>query len=131
MREWNKKSFGNIFENKSNLKDDVKTMQDRIQQVGYSEELVKEENEKLVEYHDIISKEETFWRQSSRSIWLKEGDRNTQKIHLNTMKHRAKNLISSLSKGREKITNEIEISNEMLSYFYSFLTSDQNVDSTR
>lgn len=90
--------------------------------------LVKEENEKLVEYHDIIYKEEIYWRQRYRSIWLKEGDRNTKIFHLSTLKHSAKNRISGLTKGRHQITNEKEISNEMVSFFSSLLSSDPDID---
>lgn len=97
----------------------------------YLKELVKEENEKLVKYHDIISKEGTFWRQRSRSIWLEEGDRNTKVFHLTMMKHRAKNRISILSRGRDKITNENERERESVSYLSSFPSSDPNVDGTR
>lgn len=42
-------------------------------------------------------------------------------FYLLTMKHRDKNCISSLSKGREKITNERDISNEMVPFFLLFL----------
>lgn len=59
VRDWNKNYFGDIFERKSNLKVELQIIQDNIQSDGYSEELVKEENEKLEKYHDIISKEET------------------------------------------------------------------------
>ena len=83
-------------------------------------ELVKEENEKLVEYHDIISKEETYSRQRSRSIRLEEGDRNTKKIHLSTLKQRGKNHIPSLTKGTHQITNEQEIYDEMVFLFFYF-----------
>lgn len=60
VKIWNKRCFGNIFENKSNIKDDLQNIQERIQKEGYSLHLVEEENEKLVEYHDIFTKEEMF-----------------------------------------------------------------------
>lgn len=47
------------------------------------------------------------------------------------MKHRAKNCISNLSRGRDIITNENEISREMVSYFSSLLSSHPNVDGTK
>lgn len=94
-------------------------------------DLVKQENQKLVEYHDMISKEEIYWRQRSRSIWLEVGDRNTIFFHLSTLKHIAKNHISSLTRRRHQITNEKEISDEMISFFSSLLSSDPNIDQTK
>ena len=44
VREWNKSLFGNIFEAKSTLKDNLTSIQNRIQHEGYSMDLVKEEN---------------------------------------------------------------------------------------
>ena len=65
---WNKRCFGNILYNKSKIKEDLQMIQEIIQQEGYTMHLVTRENEKMVEYHDIVTKEEICWRQRSRSI---------------------------------------------------------------
>ena len=79
----------------------------------------------------LFFKEETFCTQRSRFIWLEEGYISTKIFHLSTMKHRAKNRISNLSRERDKITNENEISREIISYFSSLLSSDLDVDGTK
>ena len=62
VKEWYTNSFGDIFKGKANLKIELKNIQDIIQSDGYLVELLKEDNEKLVSYHDLVSREETFWR---------------------------------------------------------------------
>ena len=65
-RIWNKRCFGNIFEIKPKIKEELKIIQDKIQKEGHTPNLVREENGKLVEYHDIVTKEEIYWKQRSR-----------------------------------------------------------------
>ena len=60
VKIWNKNSFRNIFDNKSIIKEEILKTQDKIQKVGYSPDLLIEENENLAKYHDIITKEEIY-----------------------------------------------------------------------
>ena len=117
VKIWNKNCFGNIFENKSAIKEDIQKTQDKIQKEGYTPDLLIEENEKLAQYHDIITKEEIYWRQRSRLLWLSEGDKNTKFFHLSTLKHRAKTHISHLKKGDLKIAEDKDIMEEMVTFF--------------
>ena len=43
--------------------EELKAIQDGIQVDGYEKFSREKENSKLVELHDIITKEEMFWRQ--------------------------------------------------------------------
>ncbi len=63
IKFWNKTTFGNIFENKNKIVEELKDIQDKIQADGYELVSREEESDKLVELHDIITKEEMFWRQ--------------------------------------------------------------------
>ncbi|KAG5576140.1 hypothetical protein H5410_056274 [Solanum commersonii] len=58
--------------------------------------LTKEETERratsLLEYEELIRNEEISWRQKSRSLWLKEGDRNTNFFHKMANAHKRYNI---------------------------------------
>lgn len=97
VKKWNKEVFGDIFSSKSAIQLDLKDIQDKIQANGYDEVSITSENEILSKYHDNIRKEEEFWKQRSRSLWLKEGDKNTRFFHMTAMKHKATNRISKMS----------------------------------
>lgn len=74
--------------------------------------------------HNIINKEEKFWRQRSRINWLKDGDRNTKFFHLSTLKHRANNRIFGIKKGQVLLSDDFDISDEAVSFFSSLLSGD-------
>ena len=65
IKKWNKHTFGNIFENKKKILEELKDIQDRIQTDGYEAISREEETGKIVEHHDIIIKEEMFYRKHS------------------------------------------------------------------
>ncbi|XP_059066199.1 uncharacterized protein LOC131857544 [Cryptomeria japonica] len=75
---------------------------------------------KKLRYHNIIAQEETFWRQRSRALWLKDGDKNTRFFHISTLKHRATNRIDHLMKNVRRFDNEHEIS-RVVDFFVALL----------
>ena len=99
IKVWNKMDFGHIFHDKEDLTIKLISIQDNIQQEGYNELNIEAELSILSDLHNIISKEEKFWRQRSRINWLKEGDQNTKFFHLSTLKHRENNRILGIKKG--------------------------------
>ena len=53
--------------------------------------------------------EETSWRQKSREIWLKEGDRNTGFFHIIANSHKRRNTIDRIRIGGEWLEGEGEV----------------------
>ena len=50
----------------------------------------------LKELSTALKAEEMFWRQKSRVLWLREGDRNSKYFHALVKQRRAKNRITQL-----------------------------------
>ena len=65
--------------------------------------------------------EEISWRQKSRELWLKEGDKNSKFFHKMTNARRRKNFISSITVDGRKLTKEIEIKEGVVNAFQNIL----------
>ncbi|RVW15964.1 putative ribonuclease H protein [Vitis vinifera] len=66
--------------------------------------------------------EEISWRQKSREVWLKEGDKNTGFFHKMVNSHRRKNCLSKIKVNRTWLTEEQEIKGGVVGAFKNLLT---------
>ena len=92
LKKWNKGVFGLVRER-------IKAKQANIaeiQQKPPTKENLELEASLNLELDDWLTKEELRWKQKSRELWLKEGDRNSRFFHLPTLICRRKNRISEI-----------------------------------
>ncbi|XP_059064706.1 uncharacterized protein LOC131856797 [Cryptomeria japonica] len=129
VKKWNREVFGDIFIQKFALQEEMSLIQDKVQNEGYVNNNFANESEVLSKYHKIIAQEETFWRQRSKSLCLKDGDKNIRFFHISTLKHGAANRIGHLVKNGRRIDNEDEISGVVVEFFADFLKKDTLLDS--
>jgi len=61
--------------------------------------------------------EEMNWRQKSRALWLKEGDKNTNFFHRVANSHRKFNHVDSLNINGATSKNLVEIQKHIVQYF--------------
>lgn len=73
----------------------------------------------------ISKQEEIFWRQKSRSIWLKQGDNNTSFFHKMANAHHRYSHIDNLVINGRSVTDEESINNKILAFFKSLYSEDE------
>ncbi|KAH9310079.1 hypothetical protein KI387_037990, partial [Taxus chinensis] len=79
----------------------------------------------LSELGDLLLKEESYWHQKSREIWLKDGDQNTKFFHASVKARRNSNYISAIKQPDDSwISSQIAIKEEVVSFFQKLLTGE-------
>ena len=121
---WNREQFSNIFKEKLDIENQIKELNSEVISNGMDNRSYLLEKELLAKQEEILSKEETFWRQKSRERWLAEGDRNTKFFHNSTLYNRAKNIITHI-KNQQGISTEKpkEIAETFINYFQDMLNN--------
>ncbi|RVW46135.1 Transposon TX1 uncharacterized 149 kDa protein [Vitis vinifera] len=124
LKVWNRKVFGKLESNKSAALQQLefwdREENDRILTMEESE-LKKEAKEN---YKKWVIMEETHWRQLSREIWLKEGDRNTGFFHRMASAHRRNNCMERVKINGEWFLEEQEIREGIANAFKELLSED-------
>jgi hypothetical protein len=124
LKKWNEEVFGNIECNKSKLLDDLREL-DAIEEDRAldSAELAKK-GEVSRELEACLLMEEISWRQKSRILWLKEGDKCSKFFHSMANSHRRHNSIDSLMI-EGNLTNNQAVISEHIVKFYQKLFEEQ------
>jgi hypothetical protein len=130
LKNWAKNSFGDIFKMKGEIENRLKNLQESMAKGDNREKTTLEEENYRVKWKDITAKEETFWKQRSRILWLEEGDRNTSFFHQLASNHKRRNTINSLEdEGGKEHKSKEDMGNHVVDYFtkaYKKETKDCN-----
>ena len=123
LKTWNMEVFGRVEVKKK----------EALQRVSFwdgmemQRELVLEEREeRFMAKEDFKSwavMEEISWRQKSRELWLKEGDKNTGYFHKMANAHRRRNCLGKISINGKMLEKEAEIKVEMVDAFKNLLSA--------
>ena len=89
---WNKQVFG--F-SKARIKE-IESKIGQIQDLPSTKENLELEASLHLEANAWMKREEIKWKQKSRELWLKEGDRNSKFFHLSTLIRRRRNFIAEI-----------------------------------
>ena len=122
IRTWNKEVFGKVEENKKVALRKVKYWDEIESQRPLSLAKLEERVSATADFKKWALLEETYWRQKSREIWLKEGDMNTKFFHRVTNSHRRNNALNKIKINGQWLTEEREIKQGVVEAFKNLLS---------
>ncbi|XP_011624963.1 uncharacterized protein LOC105420966 [Amborella trichopoda] len=95
---WKKDNNFNVQSKIDEVLYEIEALDQHVQSIGVlTEELMGERNSKLKSLHNLRRVEELYWKQISRTKWLKESNMNTKFFHSIASTRRRKNDISGLT----------------------------------
>ena len=123
LKSWNMEVFGRVEVKKKKALQRVLFWDDLEKQ----RELVLEEREERImakeEFKSWAVLEEISWRQKSRELWLKDGDKNTGYFHKMANAHRRRNCLRKISINGKMIENEAEIKAGLIDAFKNLISA--------
>jgi len=117
LKKWNEEVFGGIGKKKKELLESIREL-DLVEECRCLEEDKKVRKvDMLRELEETLLLEEMNWRQKSRALWLKEGDKNTNFFHRVANSHRKFSQVDSLSINGTISRNLVEIKEHIVQYY--------------
>uniref|UniRef100_A0A803QMV0 Reverse transcriptase n=1 Tax=Cannabis sativa TaxID=3483 RepID=A0A803QMV0_CANSA len=120
LQQWNKSKKQEMTRHLKEYEDKISLLSrsTNVQDWQQMQELERKQNVWL-------DKEEKFWKQRRRALWLKEGDKNTKFFHRKASNRKAKNTIQGLIDDRlQWITGNRNMGRVACDYFQHLFTSN-------
>ncbi|KAF5477099.1 hypothetical protein F2P56_003775 [Juglans regia] len=115
------KVFGNVELQKKALWEELQS----LEVDGDNDESLSRKNEVKIELERVFLREEISWRQKSRVLWLKEGDKCTSFLHKMANSHRCNNAIEMLRTENNLLSLPAEIQEHVVQFFSSLLSETE------
>lgn len=98
LKTWNKEKFQNIFVEMAKVETELEILNEKVIEFGMRNEEFFKETELNWKLAKILKREELYWKDKSREVWLSEGDANSKFFHASVFAKRASNKIEEIIK---------------------------------
>jgi hypothetical protein len=123
LKKWNEQVFGNVEYRRKVLLEELNALDNLEEGRGLDAEEKIRKSTVVCELEQVTLQEEISWRQKSRALWLKEGDRCTKFFHRVANSNKRFNSIESLSVNGSVSSDQATIRNSAVQ-FYETLFSE-------
>ena len=122
LRKWNKEVFGHCQVRINQIMQNITEIQKKPPSDGNG----RLEEALQVELSEWLARTEVLWKQKSRELWLKEGDRSTKFFHMSTIIRRRRNHIDAIkSEDGQWITNPNQIRKLFFNSFKNLFSEEE------
>ena len=123
LKEWNRDIFGRVEYRKNLALEQVEFWDAKEKNSILSLEELEARTEAMEEYKKWVLLEKITWRQKSREVWLKEGDRNTGFFYKMVNAHKRRNNVDKIRINGVWLTEENGIKEGIVNAFRSLLSN--------
>ena len=117
---WSKRHFGNVRLELEKKRKELKQAERLSVRTGNSDRMRALESE----INLLLDMEAQMWRQRSRILWMKDGDRNTKFFHSKASQRRRRNYITKLYDSTSRwCTRESQVNDTILGFYRELFTS--------
>ncbi|RVW35575.1 Transposon TX1 uncharacterized 149 kDa protein [Vitis vinifera] len=124
IKVWNREVFGRLEVNKNSALQHLEYWDGVECERSLSIAETEQKKEAKDAFYKWVLMEEVHWRQMSRELWLKEGDRNTGYFHRMTNAHRRNNSLDRIMINGELLTEDQEVRDEIVNAFQKLLSEE-------
>ena len=126
LKIWNREVFGRLECNKAVALQQVELCDMVEGERSLMEEETVCKREAKEGYAKWVTLEETHWRQLSRELWLREGDRNTSYFHCMTTAHQRVNSLDRVKINGVWLSKEQEVREGVANAFQQLLSESSD-----